>query len=438
MYAQGVTCSDCHDPHTQKLRAPGSAVCAQCHAPAKYAVPSHGLHATGSPGADCVACHMPTRTYMVIDPRHDHSIRIPRPDRTVRYGVPNACAACHGDKDAAWAAAAIERVHGPDRKGFQTFVDALDAGRRGAPGARERLVALVDDAASPAIARATAAAQLGRFPGAATAAAVRRALADPDPLLRTGALDGLDDVPPAERAALVAPLLDDPVKAVRVRVGRALAGVPLDGLAPDRRATYERLLAEYVASEEAIAERPEAHLNLGRFWAERGDPARAEAEYRTAIAREVDFVPAYANLADLYRALGRDDDAAGVLADGLRAVPDDPSLLYALGLLRVRQGRAGEALPLFARATAARPDHPRFAYVYGVALHSAGRGEEATKVLADALGRAPYDRDLLLGLATFERDAGHVDAARGYARRLVEVMPDDPGARRLLDALATR
>src|SRR5262245_8538094 len=123
MYAKGVTCSDCHDPHTQKLRAPSNQVCAQCHQAAKYNTQAHHLHPAASAGAQRAACHMPTRTYMLIDPRHDHSIRIPRPDLTIRYGVPNACSACHANKDARWAANAIEKAHGPERKGFQTFVD---------------------------------------------------------------------------------------------------------------------------------------------------------------------------------------------------------------------------------------------------------------------------------------------------------------------------
>ena len=38
MYQQGVTCSDCHDPHSGKLRAPGNGVCYQCHSAEKYGV----------------------------------------------------------------------------------------------------------------------------------------------------------------------------------------------------------------------------------------------------------------------------------------------------------------------------------------------------------------------------------------------------------------
>ena len=135
MHAKGVTCSDCHEPHGGKLRAPGNALCAQCHAPKQYDALAHTHHAPGSKGAECASCHMPTTTYMVVDPRHDHSFRIPRPDRSVTLGVPNACNNCHSKQSAAWAASAVSRWFPQPRPGFQTFAEAFHDGDRGAPGA---------------------------------------------------------------------------------------------------------------------------------------------------------------------------------------------------------------------------------------------------------------------------------------------------------------
>ena len=127
MFAAGVTCSDCHEPHSGKLRASGDGVCLQCHAPEKYAAASHHRHAEVNPPLACASCHMPTRTYMVVDRRHDHSFRIPRPDLSASLGTPNACNDCHADKSAQWAAAAIESWHGGERKGFQKYAQAFHA-----------------------------------------------------------------------------------------------------------------------------------------------------------------------------------------------------------------------------------------------------------------------------------------------------------------------
>ena len=101
MSAAGVTCSDCHEPHTQALRRPGNEVCAQCHQPAKYDAASHTHHPPGTPGAACVSCHMPTTTYMQIDVRHDHSLRDPaaRSLGEARHAERMQCMSC--EKDAA-------------------------------------------------------------------------------------------------------------------------------------------------------------------------------------------------------------------------------------------------------------------------------------------------------------------------------------------------
>jgi len=435
MHAKGVTCSDCHDPHTQKLRAPGNAVCAQCHAPAKFDATAHHLHPAKSAGTQCAACHMPTRTYMVVDPRHDHSLRVPRPDLTQRIGVPNACNGCHRDKDPAWAAAVIEKAHGPERKGLQAYGETLHAARAGAPGAQEKLIALAGDATAPTIARATAVAELERYPGQAALPAIEQALRHFDPLMRAAALETLLSFPPDLRARLAERLVDDPVKAVRIKAGRALAAAPLEAASPAQVSKRDRAFAEYVASQEAVAERPEAHANLGTFFAERGDPARAESEYRHAIRLQPDFVPAYVNLADLYRSTGREADAAATLNAGLKQVPGDASLLHTLGLQRVREKRIAEALPLLKRAADAQPANARFAYVYGVALYTGGRKTEGIAALKRGLDRSPNDPDLLFGLAAFSREAGRLPDARGYASRFAAVAPHDERTQPLLREL---
>jgi hypothetical protein len=155
MHRMGVTCGDCHEPHGAKLRAEGNAVCAKCHVPAKYDAPAHHFHQAG---ARCVDCHMPTENYMVVDPRRDHSFRVPRPDLSVSLGVPNACSACHADKGAKWAAAALVKRYGHRPEGFQRFAATL------AEGASIDLAALAADVSQPEIARASALAALERQP----------------------------------------------------------------------------------------------------------------------------------------------------------------------------------------------------------------------------------------------------------------------------------
>lgn len=107
MFAAGVTCSDCHEPHGAKLRAGGDGVCLQCHASDKYAAVTHHRHAGVEPALGCASCHMPVRIYMVVDQRHDHGFRVPRPDLSAKIGTPNACNDCHETPAYQWL------EHGP-------------------------------------------------------------------------------------------------------------------------------------------------------------------------------------------------------------------------------------------------------------------------------------------------------------------------------------
>jgi tetratricopeptide (TPR) repeat protein len=425
MHAHGVTCSDCHEPHSGKLRAPGNAVCAQCHAPVKYAAPAHTLHAEGSAGAQCAACHMPTRDYMLIDARRDHSIRIPRPDLSAGLQTPDACTACHKDRDAAWAAAVIERAFGSAREGFQTFGAALHDGHTGARAAVAELMAVAKDTNTPDIARATALADLGPYLSSTVMTALEAGLGDSSAMLRGAALDALLAAPPQQRLQLALGLIEDPSPIVRIKAARVLAIIPEQGGDAAFRTQLRKVFAEYVDSQRANADRPEARLNLGLFYVDRRDPLNAEAEYRAALALDADFVPAYVNLADLYRIYHREAEAESVLTDGLHEVPGNADLQHALGLLRVRQGRVADALPLLAGATRADPNNARYAYVYGVALHDGGHAKQAVSVMEAALARFPGDLNLLSALAAYARDAGDSKRAEVYAKRLAEIAPPE-------------
>ncbi len=442
MFAEGVVCSDCHDPHSGTLHADGNAVCTACHnetpperfsgiRPLAYDSPAHHFHETGEPGSFCVDCHMPERTYMMVDPRRDHSFRVPRPDLAARTGSPDACTGCHAGKDATWAAARIEEWYGPDRRRERRFGEALALGRSGAPGAGERLAALATDRAQPAIARASAVESLRAYLDATTGQAVASSLGDPDPMVRVAALRSLEGVPPDALVDLAGPLLNDPVRSVRIAAARVLASAPGEMFLGDRRSAYRAASDEYVASELAAAERPESHLNLGTWWAERRDPEKAEAAYRTALRLAPGFVPALVNLAELKRALGDTAEEAVLLERAHSLEPENADAVHALALLRVRQGRREEALPLLAEAVRLAPESARYAHVYAVALDSLDRPEEAREVRVAALEWHPYDVELLAGLLRYQLGARDRAGALDTVNRLLALRPQDSELARL-------
>jgi predicted CXXCH cytochrome family protein len=435
MFAKGVTCSDCHEPHGAKLRAPGNGVCLQCHDAGKFDTTVHTGHPAASLAVSCASCHMPVRNYMVVDPRHDHRFRIPRPDLSVKLGTPNACNDCHKDKSTEWAASAIEHWHGPNRKGFQTYAEAFDAAWNDRVDAGKLLASVATDAKTPAFARASAFGQLGAHISSVTADLVRSGLTDPDPMVRIGALDLLQSIPVARIWPLASPLLSDPVRGVRIKAASLLASVPAGQQPAADHARFQSAAAEFIAAQRLNADRPEARTALGSFYARLGLTAEAEVEFKSALHLSAQFAPAAVNLADLYRQLGRHADATEVLRTAIIASPRDAELHHALGLSLVRLRRNVEALVALRAAMDLAPASARYAYVYAVALQSNGQIADALAVLKQNILRHPADRDTLTALITYSRGSGDAKSALRYAERLVQLTPSDKGLAKLVEEL---
>ncbi len=425
MHAKGVTCSDCHEPHSGALRAEGNALCASCHAAAKYATPEHHRHAEASAGSECVACHMPTTTYMVVDPRHDHSLRVPRPDQTVALGVPNACQGCHAERPIGWADEALRGWLGRPARGFERHAAAFHASELDAPDAGPALRAVAADASQPAIVRASALARLDGSQSRTSAEALARAVRDSDPLVRLGALEGLASAPDPVRIRAAGETLRDPRRVVRFEAVRLLASASRE-LPPAVRSVYDREAVEYEAALRRDADRAEARTQLGVFLAERGDAEGAHRELEAAIAIEPDFEPAHVNLADLERAFGREAEAMQVLDAALARLPESAALHHARGLARVRAGQTLDAEADLARAVALNPQSARFAYVYAVAMHSGGKVREAIELLESAAAAHPDDRSLREALISFHAGAGDTASAARHQEALGGLQAADP------------
>jgi tetratricopeptide (TPR) repeat protein len=418
---------------TDLLRAEGNHVCLQCHAANKYDSSRHHFHKLGAAGSQCVECHMPTRTYMVIDARRDHSIRIPRPDLTLQLGMPNACNQCHADKSAQWAADALQKWYGHGPEGFQHYAETFHAAAENAPGAERALGELAANTEQPAIARATAVSRLAGYAISPTEPVVRGAAVDRSALVLRAAAAALSNSDPQGSASTLGSLLVDPLRSVRIETAEVLA--PLDDRAADPHfaADLEHATQEYVAAQELNADRPESQLDLALLFAKRKDVKEAEAHLKDALSLDPTFVPAAVNLADLYRSLGREADGEATLRAALQHSPCDPALLYARGLSMARQGQHVKALNLLATATNSDPRNARYAYVYAVALNDAGQTSAAIDTLERSIKSHPYDRDSLAALVIYLDQTRKRGRAVLYARRLLQLEPDDLALRRMVD-----
>jgi len=422
MNAAGVTCSDCHEPHSLELRAPANGVCLQCHQANVYNTKAHHFHEPETSGASCAKCHMPPRNYMVVDPRHDHSMRIPRPDLSISLGTPNACTVCHADQSAEWAASQVDKWYGDVSPGRQPYAEILAAARRGA-GSGNALAALIRNPENPAIERATVLSEIGPYLSNQTADVLGLGLADEDPAVRVAALAALESAPAQMQVQFAFPMLRDPILVVRMEAARILAPIPTGDLPAEQRRLLADAGREYIAAQLANAERPEAQTNLGNFYAAQGERKPAIAAYKTALELAPYYLPAYINLADFYRRLGMENDALELLRRAVNQNSEAATTHHALGLSLVRLQRYPEALAELALAAKLDPGDASFAYVYAVALNSLGESQQAIRTLRDALEQHPRNREILSALVSFLRDSGDAEGARRYAEQLRALQP---------------
>jgi predicted CXXCH cytochrome family protein len=426
MHRAGVRCSDCHDPHSLKLKAKGNDLCVKCHSTSFFDQPSHHHHKLGSSGSQCISCHMPEKKYMVIDSRRDHSFRIPRPDLSISIGTPNACNQCHEDKSPKWANDKIVKRYDKKLLNKSHFGTLLYAGRLGLPNAGKGLVELIKDNHQPTIARASAIELLVRHPSQTAAKAIIEGLRDPDPLIRMASIGSLEIFDPGQRFQPAEHLLSDSVRSVRIEAGRVLSGVPRNTLSEKQRSLLDQAINEYEKVQMVDADRPNAHLNLGILYTNQRKWDKAETSYKTSLKIDPAFVQGYINLADLYRFQNNEEKAEEILRSGLDSIRDNPEILHSLGLLLVRKKRMPEAISALEKAARLRVENPRFSYVYAVALNSSGQSEKAITELNSAHDQHPYNRDVLYSLATINLDAGRRDRSLEYVNKLIELAPDDP------------
>lgn len=404
MHGAGVTCSDCHDPHSLELHAPGNALCARCHAPQTFDTPAHHHHRRDRPGSACVDCHMPSRTYMQVDARRDHSLRVPRPDRSASLGAPSACAGCHPELE---ARALIEQmsswgvVPGPDLHHDEILAHA----RAGDSSVADALVDLALAPETALMIRATAASLLASVTPSGGPAqslhALRLALRHEHPLVRLGALAALDGADPSLRWTMAAPLLSDPVRAVRFTAVRLLAAIPPD-VHGSSRAAFDRGVAELLAALELDADRAEAQTQRGNLLVDLGRFADAELAYARSIALDPGFAPAYVNWCDLLRRRGDELGCAAKLRAGLERAPDSAELHRATALSLIRRGRPDEAIENLTTAARLAPELPDHAYALVLALRERGDPRRAAAVLAAARARHPRDQALRSLAESFE------------------------------------
>jgi predicted CXXCH cytochrome family protein len=435
----GVTCLDCHDPHSTKTILPTdrNQLCLQCHAAPGRVLPSgvravpidpvaHSHHAEGSTGNQCVTCHMPVTTYMQRAPRHDHGWLKPDPLLTQELGIPNACNRCHTDRPVAWAIEKSTAWYGAKLDSRQRArARAVAAAQAAKPGAAAGLLAQLKTEDVPAW-RATLLSLATPYAGQSVdvVAAAKASLAASDPLERSAAVRLLGGG--AATRDLVRPLLRDPVRLVRLDAEWALS----PELAPASAGRAE--LDAYLA---LGADQPAGRLRLGQDWANRGDLPRAEAEIRRAI----EWDPYSAGIRDalgfVLNGEGRTAEAAAAFFRAAQLAPTDAEAAFRAALSYAAVNATADAETAFRLTVQRNPRFDRAWYNLGLLLAQGDRLKDAADTLRTAEQIAPRVADYPYALATVLLRAGDRAGGRAAAQRALAIEPGHPGATELLRSI---
>ncbi len=431
MFHQGVKCNDCHDSHTVKLHSYDNQLCTRCHVPTDknplgFDTPAHHFHPMDTAGAKCVECHMPHKTYMGIDKRRDHSIRIPRPDLSVKFGSPNACNQCHQDKDGQWAADAVTKFKGPNRPKEARHPQAFHAFRTGRPDAEKLLLDTCQDAESPAFTRAGAMLALRQFISDVSFEEAKRSLDSNQSLIRVAALSKLEGLPVSEAFPELVEMLKDPVRSVRTEAARLLSRASPSLFTTKGRKLFESVLEELKLRYTSNLDRPESHLSLGILAENQNLPQEAEDYYRQAIRREDTYVPARMNLATLLNKRGRNKEAEKWLREAARLQPTWGQIHYSLGLLLAENPqRIPESIRSLERAAAYWQDNPRVHNNLAIAYWQNGQFDQAIHSFRSAIQLHPSNPEYLQNLVQLLSQQQRWAEAVPYAENMVQLLPEN-------------
>ena len=432
MYSRGVTCSNCHNVHSGKVLYTGNALCLQCHSK-KYDDISHTFHQASTVATECKSCHMPSRTYMGIDVRYDHTFRVPRPDLSVKYGTPNACNNCHTDKPATWTAAAVKKWYGRDRA--YHFAEDLIPASEANTGSEKHILNLLNDTATPSIIKATALYYLKDIGNNNSSQIMIQSLKDINPQVRYQALRSLSGFPPETWMDAAGTALSDPVKAVRIAAADLFITIPSTQIPSSYYTAFTQAkseLQQYIMFQSDFAT---GDAMAGDYYLKSGDYQNAEKFYRLGLHKDTAMNYARLNLSVVYSLIGQNQQALRVLENALLTDPKNDRIYFNLALLYNEMKEPEKAEENLSKAIELKTKNPRVYYNYGVMLEQDQKIRQAVVVFKKGLALNPEDADINYAICLLYLNANQVAEAKKYGEVLKKYYGTTPQYRSLFHAL---
>ena len=430
----GITCLDCHNPHSGKLKLPiaNNALCLSCHSVPgqRKAIPipdasAHSHHKPGSAGNLCVDCHMPHTTYMARDPRRDHGFTIPDPLLTKELGIPNSCNRCHADQTTDWAIHWTQEWYGnkmerPSRERARLIARA----RSGDPTVTRPLIERYKIEPNDAWRASLISMLEGRDQDPAVQNFLASAATDKSPLVRAAAVRSL----PGSATESLQKASSDPARTVRIGASWQLL-MNRQQLPPAQRSEVEVFLAN-------TSDQPIGALNQARLaavenrlpdidrWIEMAtsrDPSSGMFQQAGQLMYQIDQLP----------------KAKAYFDKAVAADPHNADTTYPLALLEAELGNSSRSLELLRKTVALSPNFGRAWYNLGLAEASYGDLNAAAAALEKAVTLLPTTPDPAYALATIDLRMKNPAKAIESAKKALSISPSHLEARKLLQQLAS-
>ncbi len=433
MYQNNVTCTNCHDAHSLKLKFDGNKLCAQCHEPEKFDTPKHHFHQQNTESSKCINCHMPGRFYMGNDFRRDHSFRIPRPDLSVKYGTPNACAGCHKDKDDVWAEKEFKNLFG--EVDSIHFSEKLAPGITREPNGHEGLIDLMHDKHQPEIVRASATKILSNYSTQNFIKEYIKLLDDDSALVRGASIDVLSTINTTDYISYFLPLLEDPKRSIRIKAFYGLGGLPESEVPEVYRENYDKVKKEFLLQLKTNADFVGTRIKRGNYYVKAGNLEKGIESYESALDLDNINNQVRINLANLYYNNKQFVKAEEAFKKVIEQESEFGPVYYSLALLYSELNRVDDAVIQLEKAIKIMPQNIRVYYNLGLLYDKNKDYKNAEKTIVSGLKIDTNNESLLYVLAYVYSKSNQKEKAKNIVNRLIELYPNNQQYRNFLNQL---
>jgi tetratricopeptide (TPR) repeat protein len=422
MYKNNVACNNCHDSHSLKLKFEGNTLCAQCHLPEKFNTPKHHFHEMGTDGAKCINCHMPGKYYMGNDFRRDHSFRVPRPDLSLKYGTPNACAGCHEDKDDTWAWEGFQKLFGAVDSTH--FSEKLAPGILGLPNAKSGLLELINDKTQAEMVRASAVKALSHY-NVENLKEYVSWLNDESPLVRGAAVDILSEINNTDYVNSFLPLLNDPKRSIRIKAFYGLASLSESQVPGKYKEVYLKVKKEFFTHLNTNSDFVGGRAKRANYYLKKGNLQKGIEGYESALKMDNINNQARLTLASLYYNAQNYAKAEEAFKTVIKQEPEYGPTYYSLALLYAELNKTDEAIELLNTAVKKMPKNIRVYYNLSLLYDTKLDQKNAEKMLVKGLKIDGNNESLLYALAYHYSKYNQPEKAKNILLKLVQLYPNN-------------